>query len=125
MFDLAPSAQPDLERFWALMRASPLCVVIDERRALLRAVQLSADKRRLVPFPAWEVKNWAAMMEASALFWRDPVWGWAETHPCATTGLHYRSMDRDGPDPAGLVVDIPWLDSCYETGESCDFLGEW
>jgi hypothetical protein len=112
---------PELRRFKELMRTCPLCAVVNQERATLRAGQLSADQRRLVLNFQWEMKNWVAMCEALDLFWNDPVWSWVETHPCAVSGLHYRNMDSDRASPLP-VVDLPWPNR-YETGEDCDFLG--
>jgi hypothetical protein len=111
----------ELRRFKELMRTCPLCAVVNQERAMLRAVQLAADNRRLVLNFRWEMKNWGLMCEALDLFWVDPVWSWVESHPCAANGLHYRNMASDRPAPLP-VVDLPWP-SQYETGESCDFLG--
>ncbi len=112
----------ELRRFKELMRTCPLCAVVDQERITLRAVQLSADNRHLVLNFRWEMKNWGVMCEALDLFWRDPVWSWVETHPCAATGLHYRSMASERPSPLPVVA-MAWP-ARYETGESCDFLGK-
>lgn len=111
----------ELRRFRELMRTCPLCAVINQERAMLHAVQLAADKRRLVHNFRWEMRHWDVMREALDLFWAEPVWSWVEGHPCAAAGLHYRNMDADRPCPLP-VVDLPWPVQ-YETGEPCDFQG--
>ena len=112
---------PELRRFRELMNTCPLCAVVNQERAMLHAVQMAADKRRLVHNFRWEMENWELMCEALDLFWVDPVWSWVEGHPCAATGLHYRNMASDRPAQLP-VVDLPWT-AQYETGEPCDFLG--
>ena len=97
----------ELRRFRELMRTCPLCAVVNQDLATLRAVQLSADRRRLVLNFQWEMKNWGVMCEALDLFWYGSVWAWVEGHPCAAAGLHYRNMDSDRPCPLP-VVDLPW-----------------
>lgn len=88
-------------RFQELLRSCPLVAVVSESRLMIRAVQLTADKRRLVHNYRWEMRHWKEFCEAVELFWTDPVQAWLTAHPCAEVGVHFRNLDaqevRAGP----------------------------
>lgn len=90
-----------VQRFRELLRSCPLVAVVSESRLMIRAVQLTADKRRLVHNYRWEMRHWKEFCEAVELFWTDPVQAWLAAHPCAEVGVHFRNLDaqevRAGP----------------------------
>jgi hypothetical protein len=93
-----------VQRFRELLRSCPLVAVVSESRLIIRAVQLTADKRRLVHNNRWEMLHWKEFSEAVDLFWTDPVQAWLAAHPCAEVGVHFRNMDAQEIRAGSLLV---------------------
>jgi len=96
-----------VQRFRELLRSCPLVAVVSDSRLMIRAVQLTADKRRLVYNNRWEMLHWKEFSEAVDLFWTDPVQAWVAAHPYAEVGVHFRNMDVEEVLAGPLLVVDP------------------
>lgn len=104
------SSSEAVKRFCELLRSCPLVAVSSDSRLMIRAVQLTADKRRLVHNFRWEMLHWEAFSEAVELFWTDQVQAWLAAHPCAEVGVHFRNVDAQ-EKRAGPVLTVEFAKS--------------